>query len=95
MLGRRIQYMLKIPPHQQNGKARACDFSELSPSIYKYRTDHYTRKIKGELEDSWNISTYSRYTRGFYVSRFLTNAELTLEAEKQRVKYKEKQKKKL
>jgi hypothetical protein len=49
------------------------------------------RKIKFELSQSWGLTTYSRYTRGFYVSFTLSLEELVFEAEKRRKSLKEKQ----
>ena len=49
------------------------------------------KKIKTELRDNWNLITYSRYTRGFYVSFKLDLEQLVYEAEKRRKSTKEKQ----
>jgi hypothetical protein len=67
----------------------------LSSSIYKYANEYQTKKIKYQLSEYWNLITYSRYTRGFYVSFSLSLDELVYEAEKRRKSVKEKQKRQL
>lgn len=67
------------------------NISELSPAIKKFANEYQTRKIKTELRDNWNLVTYSRYTRGFYVSFKMTLEELIYEAEKKRKSTLEKQ----
>jgi hypothetical protein len=78
---------------RMDGKAKSCDFEALSPSIRKFATEYQTKKIKYQLTDSWNLKTYSRYTRGFYVSFKLNLNDLIYEAEKRRKSVKEKQSK--
>jgi len=78
---------------RMDGKAETCELSKLSQSIYKYRTIHYTCKIKGELERNWNLVTYSRYIRGFYISYKLTLKELVRIALNNKTKYLEKKRK--
>lgn len=69
---------------RMDGKAKSCEFEELSPQIRKYANEYQTKKIKGALSDNWNLSTYSRHTRGFYVSYSLSIDELVFQAEKKR-----------
>ncbi len=76
---------------RMDGKAKSCDFESLSPSILKYANEYQTKKIKTRLSESWNLTTYSRYTRGFYVSFSLNLNDLVYEAEKRRKSVKEKQ----
>jgi len=71
------------------------DYNELSEPILKYANEYQTVKIKNELRDSWGLNTYSRYTRGFYVSFTLELDALIFEAEKKRKSTKEKQYKQL
>jgi hypothetical protein len=78
---------------RMDGKAKSCDFEALSPSIRKFANEYQTKKIKYQLSDSWNLKTYSRYTRGFYVSFSLNINDLIYEAEKRRKSVKEKQSK--
>jgi len=78
---------------RMDGKAKSCDFEALSPLVKKYANEYQTKKIKYQLSDSWNLKTYSRYTRGFYVSFSLNISELIYEAEKRRKSVKEKQNK--
>ena len=78
---------------RMDGKAKSCDFEELSYNILKYANEYQTKKIKYQLSDSWNLKTYSRYTRGFYVSFSLNYDDLVYEAEKRRKSVKEKQNK--
>jgi hypothetical protein len=80
---------------RMDGKAKSCDFDSLSSSIYKYANEYQTKKIKYQLSEYWNLITYSRYTRGFYVSFSLSLDELVYEAEKRRKSVKEKQKRQL
>lgn len=51
-----------------------------------------TKKIKNELKDHWGLKSYSRYTRGFYVSFNMTLENLIKTAEADRTARKEKQK---
>lgn len=79
---------------RMDGKAKSVnDISELSPVIRSYANEYQTRKIKTELRDNWNLVTYSRYTRGFYVSFKMELEELIYEAEKRRKSTREKQSK--
>ncbi len=64
---------------------------ELSETIRKFATEYQTVKIKTELRNNWGLTTYSRYTRGFYVSFDLNLEDLVFEAEKRRKSTKEKQ----
>jgi len=70
---------------------KVMDYSSLSPEIVKYANNYQIRKIKAELCNSWGLVTYSRYTRGFYVSFTLSVEELVFEAEKRRKSTKAKQ----
>lgn len=77
---------------RMDGKNKAVEnLSELSESIQKYANEYQTKKIKSELRDNWFLATYSRYTRGFYVSFNLELDELVYQAEKRRKSTKEKQ----
>lgn len=76
---------------RMDGKAKSCEFSDLSDSIIKYANEYQTKKIKTALRNSWGLVTYSRYTRGFYVSFTMTLESLVLEAEKRRLSTKDKQ----
>ncbi|MDP2888953.1 MAG: hypothetical protein Q8P34_08305, partial [Bacteroidota bacterium] len=67
------------------------DISELSEAVKKYANEYQTVKLKTALRDSWGLVTYSRYTRGFYVSFTLDLPALVMEAEKRRKSTKEKQ----
>lgn len=59
-------------------------YSELSNEVRVFANEYQTRKIKIALRDNWGLVTYSRYTRGFYVSYSLTLEQLMYEAEKRR-----------
>lgn len=77
---------------RMDGKTKSVlEIGELSEIIRKYSTEYQTVKIKTELRDNWGLTTYSRYTRGFYVSFNLTLEQLVFEAEKRRKSTKEKQ----
>lgn len=77
---------------RMDGNAKTVnDYTELSPEVARYANEYQTRKIKAELCNSWGLVTYSRYTRGFYVSFRLTIDDLVFEAEKRRKSTKEKQ----
>lgn len=75
------------------GMAKSIPKDDLHPSIGKYFNEYQTKKIKSELENNWKLTTYSRYTRGFYVSFKMTLEQLIYEAEKRRKSTIEKQKK--
>lgn len=77
---------------RMNGISKAIeDVSMLSESIQKYANEYQTVKIKNELRENWGLVTYSRFTRGFYVSFTLDLEALIFEAEKKRKSTKEKQ----
>lgn len=76
---------------RMDGNPKSCEIEELSESIKKYANEYQTKKIKHELRDNWNLITYSRYTRGFYVSFKLPLDKLILEAEKRRKSVRQKQ----
>ena len=63
----------------------------LSEEIRKYANEYQTKKIKTALRNNWGLITYSRHTRGFYVSFNISLKQLVLEAEKRRISTKEKQ----
>ncbi|MDP4121438.1 MAG: glycosyl hydrolase, partial [Bacillota bacterium] len=70
---------------RMDGKVKSIEeYDELSPDVFKFLTDHYTVKIKNELEDHWGLKTYSHYTRGFYVSFTIPLDDLVFHAEKRR-----------
>lgn len=76
---------------RMDGKVKAIsEFRELSKAISKYASEYQTVKIKKELRIGWGLTTYSRYTRGFYVSLSMTIEELVFEAEKRRKSTKDK-----
>jgi hypothetical protein len=64
--------------------------NELSTEVRRYANEYQTKKIKTELILNWSLTTYSRHTRGFYVSYKLTLKELIKQAEKSRKSTKEK-----
>ena len=77
------------------GNANSCDLKTLPEWIQKYSNEYQTKKLKIELRNNWGLVTYSRYTRGFYVSFKLSLEDLVFEAEKRRKVTKDKQFKKL
>jgi len=77
------------------GNAKTCGSDELPKWLKKYDNEYQTKKIKIELRNNWGLKTYSRYTRGFYVSFILDIDTLIFEAEKRRKSIKEKNYKKL
>lgn len=77
---------------RMDGKPKSVnDYSELSNEIREYANEYQTKKIKTALRDNWGLVTYSRYTRGFYISYSLTLEQLIYEAEKRRKATKENQ----
>lgn len=77
---------------RMDGKPKSVnDYSELSNEIREYANEYQTKKIKTALRDNWGLVTYSRYTRGFYISYSLTLEQLIYEAEKRRKTTKENQ----
>jgi len=97
-----IKSILQKKPYQKidnkfwlarmDGKAKAVTmFDELSEIILKYSNEYQTVKIKTELRNNWGLVTYSRYTRGFYVSFELSIDQLVFEAENRRKSTKDKQ----
>ena len=79
---------------RMNGDAKSLeDHGYLSEEVFKYANDYQIVKIKRALSDSWGLVTYSRYTRGFYVSFALSLEDLVYEAEKRKKSTKDKQRK--
>lgn len=77
---------------RMDGKSKSVsDYGELSNEIRIYANEYQTKKIKMALRDNWGLVTYSRYTRGFYISYSLTLEQLIYEAEKRRKATKENQ----
>jgi len=75
---------------RMNGSARSHSFDQLPDALAKYANEYQVKKIKNELKNNWGLRTYSRYTRGFYVSYTLKLENLMYEAEKSRKKAKAK-----
>lgn len=75
---------------RMNGSAHSHDFEKLSGALKKYTTEYQIKKIKNELKSSWSLKTYSRYTRGFYISFDMKLETLIIHAEKNRKKSKQK-----
>lgn len=70
---------------RMDGNAKSVnDFFELSEALKPYANEYQTVKIKTELRNNWGLKTYSRHTRGFYVSFDITLEQLVFEAEKRR-----------
>ena len=57
------------------------DTNELTDVIQKYANEYQLTKIKTELVEKWGLKTYSKHTRGFYVSFKFSLDELALIAE--------------
>ena len=76
---------------RMDGKAKSCEYAQLSDTIKKYANEYQTKKIKIALRNGWWLVTYSRYTRGFYISFKMSLESLILEAESRRLSTKEKQ----
>lgn len=77
---------------RMDGKAKAVnELWELSETMCNLASEYQTVKIKKELRNNWGLITYSRYTRGFYVSFSLTLEQLVYEAERLRKSTKDKQ----
>lgn len=78
---------------RMDGNAKTVDTIELSHEIKKYANEYQTVKLKNELRNNWGLKTYSRFTRGFYVSfsKLITLEMLITFAEEKRISTKEKQ----
>ena len=73
---------------RMDGQVKAvASLYELSNDIQMYCNEYQTKKIKTELVNNWGLVTYSRYTRGFYISYSLNLEQLMFEAEKRRKSY--------
>lgn len=57
---------------------------QLSVEINKYAKEYQTKKIKAELRNNWGLVTYSRFTKGFYISYKLELKALIIIAETRR-----------
>lgn len=62
----------------------SIDRESLPEKIKMYANEYQARKLKQELCLNWGLKTYSRYTRGFYISFNMTLEELILQAELKR-----------
>ena len=60
------------------------DKDELPPELLKYTTEYQLKKIKNDLVLDWHLTTFSRYTRGFYVSFQMDLESLIEQAELRR-----------
>lgn len=78
---------------RMNGSAVSHDIDRLPDALKKYAGEYQLKKIKKELVKHWGLKTYSRYTRGFYVSYALDLENLMYEAEKKRKTNTDKQRK--
>lgn len=79
---------------RMNGNVKEVQYySELSNDIIKYANEYQLKKIKTSLQNNWGLVSYSRFTRGFYVSYSMSYKDLVLIAEKNRISTKEKQRK--
>lgn len=78
---------------RMNGSALSHDLDKLPEPLQKYSSEYMVKKIKNELKNNWGLRSYSRYTRGFYVSYTLKLESLMYEAEKKRKMNIEKQRK--
>lgn len=67
------------------------EYSELSGMVRRYANEYQTVKIKNALREGWGLVTYSRYTRGFFVSFTLDLKALITQAETRRKSTKETQ----
>jgi hypothetical protein len=77
---------------RMDGKCKQVnEYWELSPEIEKFSNEYQTKKIKTALRNGWELITYSRFCRGFYISFKISLGQLILEAEKRRISTKEKQ----
>jgi hypothetical protein len=74
-----------------DGKKTIKEFSDLSSSIAKYNNEYQTVKIKNDLRINWGLITYSRYTKGFYISFKINLDSLVYYAENNRTSNKIKQ----
>ena len=73
------------------GNAKSVDNDMLPDIIKKYSSEYMTKKVKSELKKHWGLKSYSRYTRGFYVSFDMKFEALVYEVEMKRKGLKEKQ----
>lgn len=77
---------------RMDGRAKSVsELEELSDEVRRYGNEYQIKKIKTELRNNWGLVTYSRYTRGFYVSFKLNLEDLVFQAEKRRKSSLEKQ----
>ena len=62
--------------------------------LWKYEKRYHRDKLLNELSENWNITTYARYIRGYYVSNSMDYETLGFEIEKARLSKKQNQSKK-
>ena len=62
--------------------------------LKKYTKRYHRDKLLNELAENWNLTTYARYTRGYYVSSSMDYETLGFEVEKSRLNRKQNQLKK-
>ncbi len=69
---------------RMSGYSQNVNHSYWDSSIRLRFNNYQARKIKLELIRSWSLVTYSRHTKGFYVSYTLSLEELIIKAETKR-----------
>lgn len=66
---------------RMDGKTHTIiNIKELSEPLQRYSNRYQLSRIKAELL-KWNVSTYSQYDRGFYISTTLSIDDLAYEVE--------------
>ncbi len=72
------------------GMSKVCEKEFLPHEIKKYSNEYQLKKIKNNLSiEKWGLKTYSNRTRGFYISFKLELEDLMLYAEKNKLKNKQ------
>jgi hypothetical protein len=76
---------------RMSGRSKVVkDVIELPDEFCKYNNTYQLVKIKTALRNNWGLVTYSKHTKGFYVSFKMELKELVMIAEKHRNSNKEK-----
>lgn len=67
---------------------------QIPEHLKKYMKRYHRDKLLNELAENWHLTTYARYTRGYYVSNSMDYETLGFEVEKSRLNRKQNQLKK-
>lgn len=69
------------------GYGKKDEMTSLPPELEKYQKRYHIDKLKSELQSTYGLKIYARYTKGFFVSFSLSEEELIRQVEMKRKRY--------